>query len=675
MARINASSGESVFQIRRWRGLNESPDGDTKLQLGEASICQNWKVTRDGNLTVRPGTKTVLDLTDGARAAVKTLWHGYVMGEECTLAACDGGLWKIWKGAAGWHRQRLGSISTLGTVFIFGFSEKAYVMTGTEYKVWDGELLTSVTGYRPVVAVGVAASGGGTTLEQVNKLNGDRRCFLSPDGKSNSFQLPESDLHAIDWVKDRATDELLTNWTVNLANGIVTFDMGTATESFTGDGETTHFALINQAVNSVVIRVNGDVAEGASYNAALHEVVFDTAPAYGVNISVEEVLAVPEGTNTIEVAWNVSKNFATQIRRMKYAELFSGATTNRVFVYGDGSNLVYYSGVDYDGNPSAEYFPDMNVLDIGDANTPVTSLIKHYSRLVAFKVSSAYSISASTVTLADGLTTPAFYVVPVNRSIGNAAEGQVQLVLNDPITLNGRDIYRWKNNNSFSSNLTLDERQAQRISDRVTATAARFDMKACIMHDDNYGQELYIVYRDRALVYNYAADAWYTYTNFPARCFVSVSNELYYGDDKGKLIHVSASYRSDDGAAIPAIWQSGSMSFGAEWLKKYTLRVFLGMKPVSDSFVRLYTNSDREMNVGDGTIEPRDPDSMNFGAVDFADFTFSTAQVPRIIRHKLKQKKYAYLQIILESNSAKTTARLTSMDITVRNTVYMRTTR
>ena len=37
MATISGSTSEKIFQIKAWMGLNENPDGDTKLKLGEAA--------------------------------------------------------------------------------------------------------------------------------------------------------------------------------------------------------------------------------------------------------------------------------------------------------------------------------------------------------------------------------------------------------------------------------------------------------------------------------------------------------------------------------------------------------------------------------------------------------------------------------------------------------------
>ena len=43
MAKILGSDDVKVYKIQKFLGLNESPDGDTQLKLGEASEIRNWK--------------------------------------------------------------------------------------------------------------------------------------------------------------------------------------------------------------------------------------------------------------------------------------------------------------------------------------------------------------------------------------------------------------------------------------------------------------------------------------------------------------------------------------------------------------------------------------------------------------------------------------------------------
>ena len=52
----------AVFSIKKWLGLNQAADGDTGLKNGELSEMKNFRVTREGHMQTRGGTKTVLDL-------------------------------------------------------------------------------------------------------------------------------------------------------------------------------------------------------------------------------------------------------------------------------------------------------------------------------------------------------------------------------------------------------------------------------------------------------------------------------------------------------------------------------------------------------------------------------------------------------------------------------------
>jgi len=62
MARISGTSG-SAYRISRFLGLNEAPDGDTSLKMGEAAEMRNWRVTDAGNLVRRPGTRDIAVLS------------------------------------------------------------------------------------------------------------------------------------------------------------------------------------------------------------------------------------------------------------------------------------------------------------------------------------------------------------------------------------------------------------------------------------------------------------------------------------------------------------------------------------------------------------------------------------------------------------------------------------
>lgn len=696
MAAISGATEEKIFQIKAWSGLNENPDGDTKLGLGEAAVMRNFRVTRDGNLQRRPGSAMIKGLmqsyqlsieaqgqvvrtdegvssklimrpaaaatSDGfitvsgtevivsydnaasyagyywqrsndyvyqlvscniteegyawtmkrVRAVptsggkpVRGLWAGNVKGTEYLIAACDGKLWKVHDGAD-WCKTSLGDLDTSGEVFFFGYSEILYIMNGKKYLQWDGTTLKEVEGYRPVVSVAVAPTGGGTLLEEVNKLNGLRCCRFSPDGTAKTFQLPEKKIQSVDYVKnlDTKADISATQYTVDKTAGTVTFT---------------------------------------------------TAPAKGVS--------------SLEIGWTMAATGRAKVSAMRYAETFNGATDNRVFLYGDGSNQAFYSGLDYDGNPRADYFPDMNVLKVGEANTPITSLIRHYSRLIVYKTSSVYAVQYGITTLADESTKAAFYTTPINRAIGNAALGQVRLVLNSPRSLFGHDCYEWRNNSSYSSNLSVDERQAKRISDRITATMDNFDLAKCYCWDDNDGQEYYICYDGKALVHNYAVDAWYLYTDFHVSCMVNFRGELFYGDTTGRFASLAYRHRTDFGDAIKSYWESGSISFDKDYMRKYSAMLWVGIKPEGNAEVWATVQTDKKSVYAKKIVSSS---LATFTHVDFGRFSFNTNRKPHMERLKIKAKKFVFYKVIFETEATDSTVTVLSADLRVRYTGFAR---
>ena len=600
MATISGSSQEKIFSLKAFLGLHQNPDGDTKLKFGEAADMRNFRITRDGNLQKRPGTRTLATLDE--TEPVRGLWNGYVNGEEVFLAACAGKLWKLTPDEELFSAAELGEINTSSDVHMFGFSNIVYIINGAEYKQYDGTALSDVDGYRPLVAIAIPPDAGGETLEQVNKLVGTRRAWISPDGEGSTFQLPEKGLQSLDYVKDLKTGE-------NLESAAYSYDLEAGTVTFTE--------------------------------------------------------APPQTVNSYEIGWTMAQNFRSQVSAMRYSELYSGTQDTRVFLYGDGSNKAIYSGLDYDGKPRADYFPDLNEVAVGDENTPITSLIRHYSTLVCYKTGSAWAIQYGLVTMADGLQTEAFYVTPINRSIGNAALGQVRLVLNAPYTLHGNDLYEWRNTASYSSNLSVDERQAKRISDRIYSTLNGFDLSKCFCWDDNDSQEFYICCDGKALVYNYAADAWYSYENFPVACMANRHGELCIGSPDGKIKHLNYMYKSDDDEAIDAYWESGSMSFNQDYMRKYSAMLWVGIKPESAGEVEVTVQTDRKSAYSEKVIATS---LATFREANFARWSFRVNRKPFMTRLKIKAKKFVSYKLIFKTNSPDTTVTLLAADIKVRYT-------
>ena len=416
---------------------------------------------------------------------------------------------------------------------------------------------------------------------------------------------------------------------------------------FSPDGTSTEFRLPEKDVDEVLS------VEGTAITWSLHEdkarVVFASAPEKGVN--------------TLVITYRKGDGEPAQVTRMRFAELFNGATDTRVFLYGDGTNRTIYSGVDLDsGQPSAEYFPDLYEAAIGDENTPITSMVRHYSRLLAFKKDSAWSLDYNIVTTAGGAVTSAFYVIPVNRQIGNEAPGQVRLLENNPLTLDGKSVYQWKATTS-SGNITSDNRNASRVSDRVANTMGGFDFKKTFTFNRRSEREFWFLCGGKALILNYANDTWYLYDNMPFLRMEDVGGETYGFTSGGKVIHISRRYRNDDGADIDAYAATGSMDFDKDWLLKYSPMLFVSIQPESGARVNVTVETNRRSDYPEKIVSAG---LSTFTNANFAHWSFGTNRKPQVRRVKMKVKKATFYKLIFRSVSASATATVLETDIQLR---------
>ena len=411
-------------------------------------------------------------------------------------------------------------------------------------------------------------------------------------------------------------------------------------QRFSADGEAKEYQLIETDIQMVdSVTVNGASVQFTA-DTATGKVTFNSAPA--------------KGTNNVEITWTAKTSGRDGVVKMRYAEFYNGANDSRVFLYGNGSNITFYSDITEAGAASAEYFPALNEIAIGDSNTPITSLIRQYSRLMAFKSGgSAWSIYYDAITLADGSTTAGFYCNPVNKSIGNDALGQAVLVENKPRTLDGRSIYEWQS--ASGGYITNDQRNAKRISQKVENTLLGFDLSKCVMFFDKIKHEFYCVHEGTAVVQNTENDAWYIYTDFPAEALIVHKDDLYYGTPNGDLRKFSDAYTIDSGRAIDAYWESGSLSFGRDYILKYSPTVWVGLKQEDKAAISVGIETDVEAPMYEYITLPADSDAM-----------------PRMNRAKLKAKKFTYYKLLFKSNSADTRATVVAADVRVKYNINVK---
>lgn len=603
-----ATGNERIFSVDKFLGLNESADGQTELKLGEAAKMENFYITDNGNLKTRPAVVAhPLGLEENEqllfyKAGIlgKTPYALYVY-KPSPDAICV----QVWyQNAAGqWDGDNQGISSHGGTprVSVFELNGMPYVLVGEE----DGNGNASILGvftlnhdfsidephgiYTPTVITGASpSSGSGETLEPLNILSDRILLQYSSDGQ-NRFVLPD---------------------------------------------------MVSEVYR---VTVDNVPAEGR-FESTSHLWEFASAPPAGVNNVVFScICADPEGD--LQKARN-------KFFRMTKNEAYNGATDNRVFFYGDGTNICYYTGVPSQlGTVNAAsdciYIPAGNEIAVGGGSA-ITAMTRYGTKLMAFKPDSAYSISYEPITLADGKVIAGFYLHAVSRDIGNQMDGQVQTVGNYPRTFCNGNLYEWR-----SANYYQDERYAKCVSQKVARTLSAADPTKIVTCDDNATHTYYMFLNDAhgtVVVNRYDLDAWSLYRGEMfknVRFAMQAEDKVCFANDYGlcSFDHSLAYDTTADGAHIPiqAVWESGFMAFGAPHLRKYSGKIWLSILPEPYAFLEVAVRTDKRDDYDAKTVSGN---TMDFGKIHFGIFSFVMRSVPTIRRLQMKVKKFIYYKLI-----------------------------
>lgn len=605
MARILAGNDTSILQIRRFLGLNENPDGDTVLKQGELAQMKNFRITRDNHLQIRPGTKTLASLADALSAAGGDAETAILCGVWCGIAGGASHILAAYGGHIWEVDPETGTVSDRGlseqdeTTF-FGFGGKVYALNGHEYLCWDG--------------------AADTQFQTVDGYVPLVQTATTPQGEGTQLE-----------PLNRLTNKRRVQ--------------------FSPDGTAKTFHLPETDIDAVVrVLLNGEEVSDYTSTVAKGTVALTSVPTAGVN--------------TLEVTYTKGADNRSEVAGMRYSELFNGSTDTRVFLYGDGSNRAVYSGIPFDtGQAGADYFPALYEVAVGEANTPLTALVRHYSRLMAYKTNSAWVIQYGSITLEDGNTTPAFYVQPVNRQLGNEVPGQVKLVENSPLTLDAGGVYQWRSTDPHSGYISSNESNAKRISDRVDLSLR--ELTADGMHTFNLKREheFWFLSGGKALIMNYANDTWYRYEGLPFDHLVEADTRTIGFCDDGRVVGFSRAYRNDDGVAIDCYAATGAMDFDRDWLLKYSPMLFVAMQPEEGARLTVTVDTNRRSDYPDKLLAYN---LATYSHVNYAHFSYRTNRKPQVERVKMKVKKATFYRLIFKSNSASATATVIQADVKLR---------
>ena len=648
MSRLSSNARQITYTIDRFRGVNENADV-SKMKHGEATYMRNYRITDAGALTVRPGIKTEQPPFENMSGAIRGMWSGSLGGVD-SLVYLQGTKLYI-KDQGGTHLLQGATINGTGKAEVVFFGGLLYIFTGSElyYVTSHLDSLEVVEGYVPTVSIATAPDGAGTLYESVNKLTAKRKVRYSADGTSKTYALPEecpAEIISVQ-VDGLFTKEYTTGKVTGSERRQVTFETAPAA-----------------GANNVVIEYKAQrEAEYIGYSTTLNyaqsgetgntvRFVQYYADDYWATLGSEgytatESTVIIKGTWASGIKWRVvywtDAHNRSEVTSMTAAEIYNGTQDTRLFIYGDGSNKVLYSGLDENGIGTASYFPDLNEIEVGNTNSTVTSLIRHKSRLLVFKETEAYSVYYSLMTLADSRVTAAFYVNAISRNVGCSANCRAAGANNKVYTACYGSLYEWASTNT-TGNITADDRNSKVVSERVSATVKALTGEKHLVYN-GLTQELICFSGKLAVLYNFAADAWYIYDSLVSGINETISaaeiynGTVYFGTTDGHLKRFDASSPVDETSTIiKAIWSSAWLDFGKPHYQKYSPKLWL-------SGVSMSENEGGNFSVLVST------DKIGNGAWTQLSFDGNGGE-PTISRCIKKVCKFAYYQLTLKTEEA-----------------------
>lgn len=149
------------------------------------------------------------------------------------------------------------------------------------------------------------------------------------------------------------------------------------------------------------------------------------------------------------------------------AIVFGGATNERPFLWGSDDRALMFSSR-YVGTADTEasrrvyetsnslYFPKGYEFKVGDGQSPIRAVSKHYDRLLIFTDGGTWMANSS------ACGTDAFPTLSINSVFGASAPHAATLLGNNPYTVSHGTILKWSSNTDM-----LDECNASSVSDAI----------------------------------------------------------------------------------------------------------------------------------------------------------------------------------------------------------------
>jgi hypothetical protein len=613
-----------VFHIDRFSGLNKAVT-PTQIEVNESPDMLNMQLDSKGALEKRTGFISMIDssLGDGEiTGAYSGLVDGkFLFTHSTTLYAYNGVT----------ESQDGGDSTT--TSFSF---EDGGLSTTVQSETKDGGSST-ITPQAIKTGISNSRSRFFAIGSDVYMMNGSN--FLKYDGSTvtNIYDSPYTPTVTLGRTPSgggTANEEFNL-----LGSGF--------TDSFSGNGTDTVYQMSLTSLDATTITAlvnNVAVVEGVGFtaNRTTGAITFSVAPTSGTN-------------NVLITAYKTISGNKEKILNCKYQANYGGTNDTRLFVTGNVNygNTIWRTGIDILGNPDMTYFPELAYMQIGTSNDRIVGLSKQYDALIVHKQKSMYRI---TYLLTNGVAS--FPSVPINDVVGCKSPDTIQIINNIPVFLFDTGVF------TLTQSSVRDERNVQHISNNIDVDLLS-ETGDILAHSIDFDNKYIISVNGNCYVYDYIQKLWYKWNNINSSCLFIVNDYLYFGSStigqfyKFKKKNEVSPY-SDNGVAINAYWKSKMLSLNADAYLKFIDKLFYKMTPFTRSSISAYYITEKGEEVFLGTSRM---DLLDFGDIDFGQFSFLTSRFPQEIRERIRCRKVNILQIVLKNNVLNEAMGLLSIDV------------
>jgi hypothetical protein len=576
------------FAIEKFLGENRSAT-ETLLKLGEASYMSNWMITDDNKLQKMFGYAALFASLGSHK--INGIWYGELNEAEHFLFACNGHIYK--QDETTHENTDLGVVVDSFPTTFFVSNNTVYILDGSDFYSWSGSgSISRVTGYVPTILTAVPPTGGGTILENINYINGQKSIKMSSKAGVTVYQLPELNIESFDsLIINGATKTKDVDYTVNLTNGTFTLVSAIA------DGTNNMFPTWTKTVEGDREAITNNQYYGGTY----------------------------------------------------YARFWLYGNPNH-------KNTRYCNGVTLAGVSDPTYWPKFTDSDVGEhAITAIeTQYDKQiiFTDGDAAGADSWYSTEKTYLDENSGLEITVYPVYNMNSKVGNQAKGQVRIILNNPFTL-WKGIYEWVATNvQNEKNVVWRSKRVQPDLDtRDLSKALTWDWDDKGIYILAIGKVVWM-YNYHVNGDGEEPGVWY-HLDLPDEptCFITINKKLYFGTTNGQIMKFDESLKTYNGQVIKAVWKMGFFNFTVDWLRKFIQRMYVTILPRIKTHVNLTYDTDRGSSPEALTAQY----SLNtFEHLNFAKFSFKTNYSPQPFKFKIRAKKIDYLKLIITNDDTDT---------------------